>query len=269
MASPPRPILKRKSSWDQTTPSKIRCMEEIEGVATTTTTHSSSSSSSSSVSFSATATTAVVVFSDVATDMETGEHVPPSSRSREDFVRAAGERRSVRMLEMFRAREERFAAEIEAASRKGFGPYDDSDEDLFPNGRNDDGEEESDSGLSDEEEEGEGEGGEEEEEEEEEEEKEVVERFSKVEIEGESHKDLDGDGDGDGGSGGNDTDADADDFEIVFAAEETSDEGLDGSADDEWGEDDEEEDEDDSDDDEDMDPEGGCALTWDFQEEDK
>lgn len=264
MASPPRPILKRKSSWDRTTPLKIRCIEEIEGA--TTTTHSSSFlSSSSSVSFSAaaaastTTTTAVVVFSDVAIDMETGEHVLPSARSREDFVRAAEARRSERMLEMFRAREERFAAEVEAAKRRAA----EINADLFPNGRNDDGEEESDSGLSDEEEEGEG--GEEEEE--------VVEWFSNVKIEGESHKDLDGNGDGDGGSGGNDADVDADadagDFEIVFEAEETSDEGLDGSADDEWDEDDEEDDEDDSDDDEDMDLEGGCTLTWDFEEEDK
>ncbi|KAI4870833.1 hypothetical protein F4820DRAFT_402086, partial [Hypoxylon rubiginosum] len=215
MAFPPRPILKRRSSWDRTTPAKIRCTEQ---------------SSSASATAATAAAVAVITFSDVAINMETGERVLPSSRSRAEFIQAAEERRSSHMLELFRAREEAIRAEIEAASRRGFGNYS-SDEEFFING-DDDGEVSYSDGSDDDDDEGE----------EGEEEEVEVEWFGNVKFDGERG------GEAAAAVGGGDDD----EFEIVFEAEETSDEeGHDGS--DEW-------DEDEDDEDEDMDTEGGCKL---------
>ncbi|KAI1768977.1 hypothetical protein GGR53DRAFT_271350 [Hypoxylon sp. FL1150] len=84
-ASPPRPILKRRSS---------SCQDPRDASPKSRCTESRSRSPSPTVSFS-----------DVAVDLETGEQVPPSERSREQFVADAQSRKAAMLLEGFRQME--------------------------------------------------------------------------------------------------------------------------------------------------------------------
>ncbi|KAI0180217.1 hypothetical protein GGR52DRAFT_232620 [Hypoxylon sp. FL1284] len=197
-----------------------------------------------------------VAFSDVAVDLETGERVPPTSRSRAEFVADAEQQRSARMIALFRALHDddngRLAAEL------GGGDNDDDDDEEEEEEAEEeeiDGDSSSDSSDDDDDDD--------DDDEEEEEGEEWGEWRGRREFE---HDRIVVDNDSRNFDGPNDEEGD--EFEVVFEAEETSDEGQgDESADDDGSPDDESDE--DGDDDENIvsnREQGSCKLDWGFRE---